>query len=236
MYPVSQPSPYDFFFHIGPIPVRVSWAHWISGALIGWDSLYYLDPTGSPQPIFLLLWLAVFFVSILVHELGHAFMARLFGYQPDVSLVFLGGYARYQPGRNYSYGREVLITLAGPGAGFLLFVAAQVVVQTLPLWIGTIDNDLLQNSIIFTATRLAFVNLFWTILNLLPVLPLDGGRVSDVVCRVFSPDRGPFISRWISVVVGGLLALVGFRFNLPMMGIIFFLLAAQNFQEIQANR
>lgn len=212
--------------------------HWLGGILLGWNTMYYLGRVGGPQPVFLVLWLTVFFVSILVHELGHAFMARLFGYRSDVTLVFFGGFARHETPANYSHGREVLITLAGPGAGFLLAFATLALTLFLPSGAEITDNTLAAHSIDFTLSQLLFVNIFWSIFNLIPVLPLDGGRICDVICRVLSPSRGPIISRWIGVVISASLAVLAFRFFQGSMLLVFMLMmfAFWNYQDLQQRQ
>lgn len=231
------PSSADFYFRIGPVPVRVSWTHWLGAALIGWDTLYTLGREGGPKPIFLLLWLAIVFVSILVHELGHAFMARAFGYRSEVILVFFGGLAIYPRERSESYSREILITLAGPGAGFLLGAVTFFSLPLIAMAAQNLDGDLPVQATAFTLRNLLWVNIFWSILNLMPVLPLDGGRVTDVVCRAISPSSGAVVARWIGVVAGGLLAFFAFReLQSPFAGMFFLMFAYWNYQDVAQSR
>lgn len=230
-------SRYDFYFNVGPIPVRISWTHWLGAALLGWSSLYYLGPGTGAQPIFLLVWMMVVFASILVHELGHAFAAKLCGYPTQVVLYHFGGLAQYLPARNATYGREVLIALAGPGAGFVFGLLAIGVANVVGPSLPFIQNDLVRNALNFGIAQLIYVNIAWTLLNLLPVLPLDGGRVCDVVCRALSPNSGPLAARWIGVFVGGLMAVLAFRFlHSIYVGAIFLMFALWNYQDIQNSQ
>jgi Zn-dependent protease len=107
-----------------------------------------------------LMWPLVVFASILVHELGHAFTAKGLGLRVgDIELHMLGGevtHARTRPAR------QLLVSLAGPMAGLTLGIAAIGLSAVLP------SNPILP--------VLVFVNVGWSLFNLLPVMPLDGGN------------------------------------------------------------
>src|SRR5438445_9974400 len=108
------PTPFDLRFSLFGIPVRVHPFFWLFSVIMGWD---------PRNPNRVLIWVACVFVSILVHELGHALTARSYGWPPHIVLHTFGGYASFQPTHGYTTGRAILILLAGPGAGFILFGA-----------------------------------------------------------------------------------------------------------------
>jgi Zn-dependent protease len=116
-----------------------------------------------------LVWLVVATVSVLAHELGHALVAAPVGGQPRIDLYAMAGLTTWQPGRA-SRARRVAVSVAGPGAGVALGIGVLV------LWhaVNPAKGSLLDNA--FNAA--VFVNLFWGLLNLLPILPLDGGQVA----------------------------------------------------------
>jgi hypothetical protein len=107
---LSEPArtPYDLNFSLLGIPVRVHPMFWLVALLLGFR--------GNPKPQELVLWVAVVFVSILVHELGHALAARAHGWEPWITLHGFGGLASYRPTRQTPRSR-ILITLAGPAPG-----------------------------------------------------------------------------------------------------------------------
>jgi Zn-dependent protease len=111
----------------------------------------------------------VFFVSIMIHELGHAVAAQLFGLGP-IKLVVHGFGGLTSFGVPPTHRQGVLVSLAGPAAGLLLACLAWLVgAATLSegshyLWV-------------FTIAMLIQVNIFWSLFNLLPIFPLDGGQV-----------------------------------------------------------
>ncbi|MDP2312232.1 MAG: site-2 protease family protein [Pseudomonadota bacterium] len=127
----------------------------LSGARNGAHSAYYS---------FMLT--LVIFASIMVHELGHAFVARAYGLGPiAITLHGFGGLTRFTQAPQPKQG--IFITLAGPIAGFLLGLLALV---------GTFFIQTpVVGSLLATATTF---NLFWSAFNLLPMYPLDGGIVT----------------------------------------------------------
>ncbi|NLE39723.1 MAG: hypothetical protein GX621_17020 [Pirellulaceae bacterium] len=111
-------SPYDINFRLLGIPVRVHPLFWLVGLLLGMSSR---EMTG------MFLWVAALFLAILVHEFGHAMTMRHYGLQPWVVLYGMGGLACYRPdqlsySRANTWLRQILISLAGPGAGFALAI------------------------------------------------------------------------------------------------------------------
>ncbi len=107
---------------------------------------------------------------LLVHESGHAVAMRLFGYR-DMSMFFiplLGAVVTGQP-RKITAWKQILVLLAGPLPGLLAGLAALLSLSFHPLPEGGFDWGMV-------ATMAVVVNLF----NLLPLTPLDGGRMLDI--------------------------------------------------------
>src|SRR5688572_514886 len=105
-------------FRLGPFPVAVDPSFWLL-ALLGISSALYG-----------LIWAAVLFASILVHELGHAFMARHYGSPARIQLYALGGLTFHEqlPRRK----QRIAVALAGPFAGFGLGLVVLAVHLLLP--------------------------------------------------------------------------------------------------------
>jgi Zn-dependent protease len=112
----------------------------------------------------LLLVLAVF-GCVLLHEFGHALMARKYGIETaDITLYPIGGVARLER-MPRSPGAELLIALAGPAVNFALAAG---------LWSLTVLSGGLVG---WWAVELLWVNLALGLFNLIPAFPMDGGRV-----------------------------------------------------------
>jgi len=229
MFGPIQPTRYDLAFSLFGIPVRVIPWFWLAGVLLGFDWARDADN----GPLLLLIWLGVMFVSILVHELGHACFATLFGYPPSILLYQFGGVTLFQPTHGYSTARAILILAAGPAFGTGLAIAAFVGMIVAGVGFQGADGSNLLMTALF---MLCEINVAWTVLNLMPVLPMDGGQICREVCLAASPQRGIFVALWISVIVGGLIG-AGFLYIQELFTAVFFLiLAAQSFQEIQQRR
>jgi Zn-dependent protease len=242
MFGAPTTTPYDLRFSVAGIPVRVHPLFWLLAFLLGFRP-------GDPAAIF--IWVGAVFVSILVHELGHAFTMRYFGYNPAVVLYMGGGLAMYHgdndsPWTNYSgsFGRgrdrpwaKIIIAAAGPAAGFLL---AGIVVAYMLL--GGVTSSLLGvevgrgegashylNTLIVS---LLFINIFWGVINLFPIYPLDGGQIARELFQMFSYD-GVRQSLWLSLIAAAGLSLVGFGLlREPFMGIMFAYFGFMNWQML----
>jgi stage IV sporulation protein FB len=181
-------SPYDLNFRLFGFPIRVHPFFWLGAGLFGATLLQ------GDMPALWFLWIAIVFVSILVHELGHAIAYRCFGCNASIVLYAFGGLAI----SNYVvHGRfrRIIVALAGPLAGFIL---AGVVYGSNKLtnW-GSERGEIA----LFLYRQLWFVNFAWGIVNLLPVFPLDGSQVSREICEWNWRGRGQRIALQISIAV-----------------------------------
>jgi Zn-dependent protease len=224
-------TPLDLKWRMFGIPVRVHPFFWLVSAFMGWNTLNH-------GIIFLVIWVACVFVSVLVHEMGHVLMGRLFGPRGYIVLYSFGGLA-VDVGANCWRWQRILIALAGPGAGFLLFGVVYLLSWNFEL---EIRRNVYMSQIMW---NLKWINLIWGCVNLLPVWPLDGGHVSRDVITWFAPRRGVQISLALSILVAGGIAINVLLAYLEKphiewlavggtyMGIFFAILAVNNFLLLQ---
>ncbi len=204
---------------LGPIPVRVDPSLFIILALIGYAPGVTLNE--------ILIWVAVAAFCILVHEVGHAVAFLTFGRKPSILLYGFGGVTSAEGGMGpWS---SLVTSLAGPIAGFGLGG----VILLGGLFAGTPEPG--------TLLRTAWVDgLFacfgFGILNLLPILPLDGGAALAAFLRGVRGPSGEQVARYVSIVVAAGLALVGFRFGQIFAGLFGVMFAVQNYQELKRHR
>lgn len=221
---------YDLNFQLLGFPVRIHPFFWLVGFLLGVG--------GEARGISLVIWMVALLVSILLHELGHALMIRHFGRPAYIVLHGLGGLAIEGHPRGAwggaweatgpagrSPGQQIAISAAGPAAQLVLaavLVAAiyglggtvEVVrVQGIPLLVPKLAGELAGNrnlhALLFDLLQ---VNTLWPAVNLLPVLPLDGGQIALQLWVRHDPWSGVVRALWLSVVTGGAVsvaALVG---------------------------
>lgn len=196
------------------IPVKISPFFFLTAALIGW-----INSMGSKHAFVLtLIWIGVIFVSILVHEYGHALTSRYFGQKPRIHLVAFGGLT-YPEGKRIRGWREFLVVLNGPIFGFILFLLAFFVLST-----GFFENLFF----LITFKIMAWVNLFWTLVNLLPVMPLDGGQLLRVIFESIFGAKGLKYAVLTSMILAGVFGAAAFFIGHFLIGVIFFLFAFQN--------
>jgi Zn-dependent protease/CBS domain-containing protein len=155
------------------IQVGVNWSWIVVFALIVWTLYSRIFPETSPgleggtYAVMAVVAALVFFVSLLLHEYGHALTARREGMEIDgITLWLFGGVARFK-GMFPDAGAEFRIAIAGPLVSLVLGVAfvLLVVLADLPEAVGGVLG------------WLGTINLILLGFNLLPALPLDGGRV-----------------------------------------------------------
>lgn len=240
-----QPPPttrYDLNFNLLGFPVRVSPLFWLIAVLFGLSlaSLWHI-----------LVWVVVLFVSILIHEMGHALAMRAYDEEAEIVLHGFGGLAIP---RSSSWGgsgsrtavEDIIVSLAGPAAGFLLaglvlllvFITGGTIEVNWLAFIIPIPNATVSGGPILniTVSLLLWVNIFWGLINLLPVFPLDGGQVSRSLFTISDPWDGQRKSLIVSAVVGGLMAVVGFVFFKSIfMGFLFGILALQSYQMLRGQ-
>jgi stage IV sporulation protein FB len=202
-------------FSIFGIPIRIEWFFWLSCVILG-GGLYARGPEAW---IKVLIWVIVAFISIMVHEMGHAFAARRFGHRVAISLHGLGGLTHFA-GSPLTRFQSILVSLAGPGAGFALGFAAW---MTLPMAQASIWTWIFW-------TDAVVINLFWTIFNLLPIMPLDGGQVMRDILGPARIQLARLIGAGVAAVAAILLAVY---LHAYFASILMVLLAYINFRGIR---
>jgi Zn-dependent protease len=200
-------SPYDLNFSLLGIPVRVHPMFWLVTLLLG---MHRRDLTS------LLAWIAAVFLGILIHELGHALAMRAYGFAPWITLHGFGGLTAHASGGSYrsagysSLG-QIMITIAGPGAGFLFAALLVVLLRATghPVAIVWLVNvipfpallDFVGSQALRTFIQdLLFISVLWGVINLLPVYPLDGGQISREVFLRINPREGIRASLILSII------------------------------------
>jgi Zn-dependent protease len=178
-------------FRLFGFPVRVDVSFLIVVAMLG---------AARGDLWLVLLWVAVVFVSILVHEAGHAAVARAYGCRPSITLFAMGGLTQWSGEPRLSHLRHVAVSLAGPVAGFALGGVVLAASSALPP-----ESPFLAQ---LAVRDLLWVNFGWGLLNLLPVLPLDGGQVLRSLLHAARGREDDRLPLKISVFVGGFAAVL----------------------------
>ncbi|MDE2489479.1 MAG: hypothetical protein KGM24_01440 [Elusimicrobia bacterium] len=177
------------------IDVEVRPAFWWLAGLLAFGAAGALSRF-RPEPA--LIWVAVVFLSVLAHELGHAGAALSLGAaRARIALTGFGGETRHDKAGALSTARECAITACGPLAGFAAAGLSFALLPRLP-----------EKSPVFYFFMVAFnANLIWSALNLVPVPPLDGGRLSTLVLGARWGAGGLKAAQGVGAVVAGVLTL-----------------------------
>ncbi len=186
-------------------------------------------------------------ISILVHELGHALVGRrLGGGRAHIVLWGMGGLAYNHGGRFDRNGRMWMI-LAGPGAGFLLGIIVILLLAVLTnmssafsfagwalfgsgkFTLELVDLFQDQSLRLYIFQQFLYINFMWSLINLLPVHPLDGGQFADL----FIKNRNH--THWLGVACGSLAAVFFVLNGQGYAALLFGMLAYQNYAAIQKS-
>jgi Zn-dependent protease len=204
--------------------------------------------------LLLLVWVGVTFTSILVHELGHALAFRYFGIESEIVLYHMGGLAI--PGAGMSWGRkgrrrslthmdQIIVSAAGPLIQLLLAAAVGVsatlcgvfvseffwLADWLQIQVSRPRNPLTTAFIHFMVTS----SIWWAVINLIPIYPLDGGQIAQHLIGIFRRTNGLVEAQTLGAIVGVLAALWFQSRGMTFNAIFFASMALSNFQALQSN-
>ena len=152
--------------------------------LLLWVGTVAWVAAGPLQAAVNILFILVLFACVVAHEYGHALMARRYGIAtPDITLLPIGGMARLER-MPEKPGQEVAVALAGPAVNLVIFVVI-VGVFRVDLDVETLMQ--IEDPREGFLARVAMVNLFLVLFNMLPAFPMDGGRVFRAVLSIWMP-------------------------------------------------
>lgn len=255
-------SSYDLHFNFLGFQVRVTWGFWIMAAVLGWSYCQGLDRAFSDSEIdspgagmLLVIWIAAILFSILIHELGHALAMRYYGIHSRIVLYHFGGLAIPESFGAWNAARRrsslhprdsIIVSAAGPGAQIALALAVWIVgrIVKMPIEMDDYVGDYFgalnpQRELPSSATVYAIFNMlvtpniWWALLNLVPVLPLDGGNILQNGLRLFGNSDAFRTSYYVSLIASALLALYFFQIGQVGAGLMFLMLASSNWQMLQ---
>jgi Zn-dependent protease/predicted transcriptional regulator len=150
--------------------------------LLAWVAFAYYAQGGAEAAVDGVTFIVALFACVLLHEFGHALMARVFGIPtPDITLLPIGGVARLQRMPDQPL-QEILVALAGPAVNVVIAIILFVVLDQ--------RGDLSQiekfaSPEVGLLPKLAVVNVWLVLFNMLPAFPMDGGRVLRAVLALF---------------------------------------------------
>jgi Zn-dependent protease len=159
------------------------------------------------------------FGSVLLHELGHALVARHLGVRvAGIELHFFGGAAKLA-GQPKSAGDEITIAAAGPAVSFALG-GVGMVLATLTGW--------------YVLLIFGWINLIMGVFNLIPALPMDGGRIfraalSKRMGFVRATEVSVTVARGVAIAMG-LVALFTLQLYLLLLAVVLWIMGSAELQ------
>ena len=206
-------------FSILGIPVRVEPWFWITMAFIGGG----LHAANSTDILLVIVFVFAGFLSIMIHELGHALTIRKYGLPSAITLRAFGGYASFPAGK-LDRKQSFFVTAAGPILQFVFGVLLIVLAPSISIPEGSLFLPFLRN--------LIWVSIAWSILNCLPVYPLDGGQM---MAAILGPRKQHYV-HLISSIVAVIIGIAGHLYlGSILLPIFMALFAWQNWQSFQTS-
>jgi len=229
-------------FTLFGVPVEIQPWFWLTAAMLG-GGLRASTPHALQQMMFFIF---ASTISILVHEFGHALVGRrLGGGWSRIVLWAFGGLAYNEGGRFTKWQRFWMIA-AGPGAGFVFFL---VIVAILAIAFGPGDaiglakmalfngraalsdgtyDFFMERAHVFSLVHsFLWINFWWGLINLLPVLPLDGGQIAELFIK---PQQRVY---QVAIAASVSMAAVGLWMGSIYTALLFGFLAWRNYQMLQ---
>ena len=152
---------------------------------------------GIAESLFLVICV---FCCVILHELGHALMARKFGIGTrDIVMYPVGGVASLN-GIPRNPWEELAVAVAGPAVNVLiaLLIAAGLLASGTPLLNDHFINNLL------------FINIFLVVFNMIPAFPMDGGRALRAIIALWQTRvRATYIAMWVGRVFASAFVIFG---------------------------
>jgi Zn-dependent protease len=182
---------------------------------------------GPQRGVWLALFLALF---TLLHELGHALAARATGAKAEIALDFLYGYASFEPTRELKRWERAGISLAGP--------ATQIIISVVALRLTGITSLRPDSSWTYAQLGLWWAGPIIGFVNLIPVLPFDGGNIAEAGLDLVLPrGRAHVVMIYVSIVITGVGAVLLFTNpRLQSLGIFAMIPLIGQIQMLQQHR
>ncbi len=201
----------------GSIPVTIRLSFWLVAALLGF--------LGTGDPVGMVMWVMIILLSVLIHEFGHALTAKAFGQRSRIELVAFGGVTIREQVKKLSAWKEFFIVLNGPVFGAALALVSYVLMQ-----------QAFSEQLVDLFRTLFLVNVFWTLINLIPIVPLDGGQLLTILLESSLGPKGVRASYLIGGVLGLGISLGAFLFHRYFLGVILFMFSIESLRLFWASR
>lgn len=170
------------------------------------------------------------FISVLIHELAHSWMADKLGYKTDhIFIDVLHGGALIDSSYTKNNTDSLKISFAGPASNLTLSVVAFIL--AIPLtWIG---SDMIMNSI----SMFIIINFIMGLFNLIPIFPLDGGRISKAILGMIfkNQNKAKIFNGYLSLITSSLLLMISVIYHEVIIAILSLIFIFTSYMEIKED-
>lgn len=211
---LAQPA--GVSFRLFGFPVRFNLSFLLVGAVLMYSPGRSLST--------MLTVVGIFAVSVLWHELGHAVALRAFGHESEISLAGIVGLTVSDGMHRLSNVQALVVAAAGPGAGLLLAGVAQIVRDS--MFAGHLRHPL---------DLVVLINVFINLFNLIPVFPLDGGRIVRALMDMASPRYGEKAASAVSLVAAAIGILWSVNHEMELTALMLLGVAGMNFTILRTR-
>ena len=211
-------------FTLAGVPVSVTLYYLI---LLGYYAFVLNSMTEA------IVWIATLTLSLLVHEFGHALVARHYKLRPQVFLHGFGGLCSHDRASRDLH--DVFIISAGPGVG----IAFAILVLAIEKGLLIAAPGLLQSKPVLQLVfdYIWWISFIWNFVNLVPLWPLDGGQLFRLAAlKVLGPKKGERATHGLGVFIGVIGALIGYQLGGTLALILCALLIWENAQRLMSGR
>ena len=194
------------------------------------------------------LWIAAAFVSVVIHELGHAVTARAFGGIVDgITIHAMGGVTVWRAPMAMGGFRRFIIAAAGSGSGLILAGVLFALVRTgtfgdlaqraiiTPWRVALVELDRIGEYAVFFLGAFIWISIVWGLVNWLPIGGLDGSRMLRELLVKFLGPRGAFHAAVIGIIAAVIAAVWLFNRGSVFVPLILLLFAFNDFNRVRAG-
>ncbi|MDD3588374.1 MAG: site-2 protease family protein [Thermoguttaceae bacterium] len=257
MFGEVQRTRYDVNFSLFGIPVRIHPMFWAVAILFAPQITMPIENMRY-WLIGLAAWLTAWIATFIIHEMGHALVIeKIFGARTWIVLYGFGGMACHRPCYRRVPGNigRILISFAGPACEILaviVFLAVCYFIGYMPVYLpyklgplvipmfmpeeiiaGVYSHAVFYCFAGWFTYSFIWMGIFWGILNLVPIMPLDGGNILQEILVIFDRRGGYTTAVWISIMCAAAIAFFFMKDGNTFGAIFFAFCAYQNFERLQ---
>ena len=212
------------------IETSIHWSFWI---LLLWIVLSALGQSGLAGAASSCGLVVAVFFCVYLHELGHAMTARRYGIRTiDISILPIGGLARLER-MPKSPVAEFWIAIAGPAVNVVIALILSGLIGLQSVMTDLYKPESLSHSLLL---QLVAINVGLAVFNMLPALPMDGGRILRSLLQIrMTRLKATEVAARVSRYLAGVLIVAGLIYGLSLVLVGIFVLFA-GFQELMMAR